>query len=65
MSTITLPRKSPVRPPTRKVTMKARANSIGTVRWMSPCQRVRVQLYTLSAVGTAMTRVVTAKKKPK
>ena len=43
-STTTLPRKSPVSPPFRKVTMKASANSIGSVRWMSPRQSVSTQL---------------------
>ena len=43
-STTTLPRKSPVSPPLRKVTMKASANSIGIVRWMSPRQSVSTQL---------------------
>jgi hypothetical protein len=43
-STTTLPRNSPVSPPLTKVTMKASANSIGTVRWMSPRQSVSTQL---------------------
>jgi hypothetical protein len=43
-STTTLPRKSPVSPPLRNVTMKARAKSIGMVRWMSPRHSVSTQL---------------------
>ena len=41
------------------------ANSIGTVRRMFARHSVMVQLYTLMAVGTAITSVVVAKKKPK
>ena len=41
------------------------ANSIGTVKRMLARHRVRVQLYTLIAVGTAMISVVVAKKNPK
>ena len=43
-STTTLPRNRPVRPPFTKVTMKPSANSIGTVRWMSPRHSVSTQL---------------------
>jgi hypothetical protein len=43
-STVTLPRNSPVRPPLMNVKMKPIANSIGTVRWMSPRHSVRTQL---------------------
>ena len=65
MSTGTLPRKSPVRPPLMNVNTKPIAKSIGTVKWMLPFHNVRTQLYTLSAVGIAMISVVVAKKKPK
>ena len=44
MSTLTLPRNSPVRPPITKVLMKPMANSMGTVRWMSPRHSVSTQL---------------------
>lgn len=43
-STTTLPRNSPVSPPLTKVTMKASANSIGGLRWMSPRHSVKIQL---------------------
>ena len=52
-------------PPFMKNSKKAIENSIGTVKWMFPCQSVSTQLYTFNAVGTAMMSVVVAKKKPK
>ena len=48
-----------------KVKMNPIANSMGTLRWISPRHRVRIQLYTFNAVGTAMINVVVAKKNPK
>ena len=65
MLTVALPRNKPVIPPLIKNSRKAMENSIGMVRWMLPCHSVSTQLYTLSAVGTAMISVVVAKKKPK
>ena len=44
MSTLTLPRNSPVNPPITNVLMKPMANSMGTVRWMSPRHSVSTQL---------------------
>ena len=44
MSTLTLPRNSPVNPPITNVLMKAMANSIGTVRWIWPRHSVSTQL---------------------
>jgi len=44
MSTTTLPRNRPVRPPLTKVKMNAMANSIGTVRCMLPRHSVSTQL---------------------
>ena len=43
----------PVKPPIENTKMKPIANSMGTVKWMSPRHNVSTQLYTLSAVGTA------------
>ena len=65
MLTVAFPRNRPVMPPLMKNSKKAIENSIGTVRWMFPCQSVSTQLYTFNAVGTAMMSVVVAKKKPK
>ena len=44
MSTGTLPRNRPVSPPLMNVKMKPIANSIGTVKWMSPRHSVSTQL---------------------
>ncbi|MNM99986.1 hypothetical protein D3C81_1125700 [compost metagenome] len=44
ISTLTLPRNSPVSPPMTKVLINAIANSIGTEKWMSPRHSVMTQL---------------------
>jgi len=44
MSTGTFPRKRPVNPPLMKVKMKPIANSMGTVKWISPRHNVSTQL---------------------
>ena len=62
---VTLPKNNPVSPPWINVNIKPIANSIGTLKWIFPCHNVRTQLYTFSAVGTAIINVVVAKKKPK
>ena len=61
---MTLPKNKPVIPPFTKVTIKAKANSIGIVRLIFAFHSVMTQLYTLRAVGTAIIKVVVAKKKP-
>ena len=43
-STVTLPRNSPVSPPCDEREDEAIANSIGTVKWMSPRHSVSTQL---------------------
>ena len=44
--------------------MKPSENNIGSDNCMFPLHKVKIQLYTFIAVGTAIIKVVVAKKKP-
>ncbi len=57
MSTGVEAMKTPESPPMTNIATKARALSIGVVKWMSPPQTVPSQLNVLMAEGTAMTIV--------
>ena len=63
-STETFPRKIPVIPPFTNVTMNPRHHNITVLSLILPLHKVKIQLYTFIAVGTAMISVVVAKKNP-